>query len=190
MADVRDNPTRPGGGGDKRDPRGLRGAPPATRPSDPAPLRDLPPPRPAPAAPSESRTLPAPGRSSATGVEVPRFGLTRGDQLFVAVLVGAAVVLMSVHWLSLSDFGRKEVEIDRLPPAQYEYIVDVNTATWVEFAQFEGIGETLARRIVEDRQRKGPFRRVDDLLRVSGIGPAKLEAMRRHLSVGTEHETQ
>jgi competence protein ComEA len=122
--------------------------------------------------------LPHPGLPAG---EQPRFWLKRTDQLFVAVLLAAATGLMFVHWIRVSDWGRQPVEIDRLPARVYEYRIDINRATWVEWAQFDGIGETLARRIVDDRDRNGPFKDVDDLLRVRGIGRVKFEAMRRHL---------
>jgi competence ComEA-like helix-hairpin-helix protein len=56
--------------------------------------------------------------------------------------------------------------------------VDLNRATAPELDALPGIGPVLARRIVEHRERFGPYRRVEDLLDVPGIGPklyAKLE---------------
>jgi competence protein ComEA len=44
-----------------------------------------------------------------------------------------------------------------------------------------GIGEQLARRIVADRQERGPFLDLDDLRRVRGIGPRTLEGMKPYL---------
>jgi competence protein ComEA len=124
--------------------------------------------------------LPHPGLPAG---EQPRFWLKRTDQVFVAALLALATVLMSAHWIRVSDWGREPVEIDRLATRAYEYRIDINRATWVEWAQFDGIGETLARRIVENRDLNGPFLRVNDLLRVRGIGRVKLDAMRRHLEV-------
>lgn len=181
MADVRENPARAGGGDDKFDPRGVRSTTPVPRPADLAPPRIDPAKKSGTGRASETR--PSAARPQAAPVQ---FGLTRRDQLFVAVLLGVAFSLMSLHWLNKSDFGRREIEIERLPAAHYEYRVDINTATWVEFAQFDGIGETLARRIVEDRELRGPFSGVEDLLRVKGIGRAKLGAMQRHLYSGNE----
>ena len=112
----------------------------------------------------------------------PRFWLRRGDQVFVGTLLSIAVVLVFVHWLRLSDWGRQTVEVDRLSAGRYQYSVDINEATWVEWAQFDGIGETLARRIVADRQSRGPFVGIDDLCRVKGIGPKKLAQMRPYLT--------
>ena len=115
--------------------------------------------------------------------EQPRFWLRPNDQRVVGGLVALFVALMCVHWIRISGWGRQTVEIDRLTPAKYEYLIDVNRATWVEWAQFEGIGEALARRIVEDREQRGPFRSVEDVLRVRGIGPAKFAAMRDSLRI-------
>jgi competence protein ComEA len=62
--------------------------------------------------------------------------------------------------------------------------VDLNTAGVGELIALPGIGPATAARIVEDRQRRGPYRRVDDLLRVKGIGPKKLARLRPHVRVG------
>lgn len=52
--------------------------------------------------------------------------------------------------------------------------ININTAGVEELDQLVGIGPALARRIVEDRQRRGPFARPEDLIRVAGIGPKNL----------------
>ncbi|MBX5477173.1 MAG: ComEA family DNA-binding protein [Clostridia bacterium] len=56
--------------------------------------------------------------------------------------------------------------------------VDINHAGADVLEALPGIGPELAERIVKERQAHGPFRSVDDLARVSGIGPKKLEALR------------
>jgi competence protein ComEA len=122
--------------------------------------------------------------SSIPREQLPRFWLRRGDQVVVAVLATLATGLLFVHWVRISNWGREQVEIDRQPAGVYLYRIDINRATWVEWAQLDGIGETLARRIVADREQRGPFTGVDDLLRVRGIGRVKLEAMRAHLTHG------
>jgi competence protein ComEA len=113
----------------------------------------------------------------------PRLWLRRSDQFFVGTLLSVGLVLIAIHWVRLSDWGRQTVEVDRLPAGKYQYRVDVNRATWVEWAQFEGIGETLAKRIVADREAHGPFADIDDVQRVRGIGPRKLADMRPYLTI-------
>jgi competence protein ComEA len=62
-------------------------------------------------------------------------------------------------------------------------VVDLNTATVADLESLPGIGPATARAIVEHRRRYGPFRSVDDLLAVRGIGPAKLAQLRDRVRV-------
>lgn len=100
------------------------------------------------------------------------------------MLAGAtlvALVLLGLYWLDMSGWGRRAIEIERLPQHALDYRVAPNRANWVEWAQLPGLGEVLSKRIVEDCNQNGPFRTADDLLRVRGIGPKKLEAIRPFL---------
>ena len=54
----------------------------------------------------------------------------------------------------------------------------LNLATEAELRKLPGIGKSRARAIVEQRERVGRFRRLEDLLRVKGIGPRRLAALR------------
>jgi comEA protein len=56
--------------------------------------------------------------------------------------------------------------------------VILSTATADELAQLPGIGPARARAIVEDRKLHGRYRSIDELRRVSGIGPATLDRLR------------
>lgn len=128
-------------------------------------------------------TTPATAASESTPADEAFLGLRLGDQLFVGVLLTAGLALLTVYLVQLSGWGRRPIEIERLPAHQYDYRLDINRAPWMEWLQLEGIGETLARRIVDDRERNGPFRSVEDLQRVKGIGPKILERMRPWLEV-------
>jgi competence protein ComEA len=57
-------------------------------------------------------------------------------------------------------------------------VVNVNRATAEELSSLRGIGPVLAKNIVEYRRANGPFRSVDELLRVKGIGAKKLKGFR------------
>ena len=58
------------------------------------------------------------------------------------------------------------------------HYVYVNTATEEELCSLPGVGPSLAKRIIEYRQSHGTFHTAEDLLEVSGIGKAKLNAFR------------
>jgi competence protein ComEA len=57
-------------------------------------------------------------------------------------------------------------------------IVHLNSATVEQLDGLDGIGPSLAARIVAWRSEHGGFHTIDDLGEVSGIGPARLEALR------------
>lgn len=63
------------------------------------------------------------------------------------------------------------------------WLVDPSTASRAELAMLPGVGPSLARAIILDRIARGPFRSIDDLSRVRGIGPARLAALRPWLRV-------
>jgi competence protein ComEA len=56
--------------------------------------------------------------------------------------------------------------------------IHLNTATAAQLESLPGIGPVLAGRIVEHREKSGPFVEVEDLLDVAGIGEAKLVEIR------------
>jgi competence protein ComEA len=62
-------------------------------------------------------------------------------------------------------------------------LLNINTASATELETLSGIGEVLATTIVEYRDQNGPFASVDDLMDVSGIGPATLEEIRDQVTV-------
>ena len=57
-------------------------------------------------------------------------------------------------------------------------VVDVNRAVAGELEKLPGIGPATAAAIITERERNGPFLDVDDLQRVRGIGPAKMDLLR------------
>jgi len=112
--------------------------------------------------------------------------LLPSDRWFIGVLAGIAFLLMTIHWARLSGWGLDSIEIDRHPTRQYEYKIDINKATWVEWVQLDGIGNVLAKRIVDDRKTNGPFESIDDVQRVKGIGPKTLKKFRSYLFINKE----
>ena len=61
--------------------------------------------------------------------------------------------------------------------------IDLNTATAADLETLPGVGPVLAARILDYRAAYGPFRAVEELLNVSGIGEKKLEAIRSLVTV-------
>lgn len=107
--------------------------------------------------------------------------LKRIDQAVVAALGMLALVSVAAYWFARGGSRGGLIEIDRAPRQVATFQLDVNEAEWPEFSVLPGIGEALARRIVESRDAQGPFADLEDLRRVRGIGPKTLEQMRPYL---------
>ena len=64
--------------------------------------------------------------------------------------------------------------------------LNLNAASPEELAQLPGIGEELARRIVEYRESSGPFETAEQLMEVPGIGEGKFAALEGRITVEKE----
>jgi competence ComEA-like helix-hairpin-helix protein len=67
------------------------------------------------------------------------------------------------------------------PPA---HPININSANSEQLQQVPGIGPATAGKILQMRKSYGPFKSVDDLLAIRGIGPKRLEKMRKYLVAG------
>ena len=107
--------------------------------------------------------------------------LRRTDQTAVTVLLMLSAVVITGSFALRSCRHGGMIEIEHARDQTVDFRVDVNRATWPELALLPGIGQTLAQRIVESRERDGDFRSAGDLVRVSGIGPVTLERITPYL---------
>ncbi len=62
-------------------------------------------------------------------------------------------------------------------------LININTAPVEELTQLPRVGEKVAQRIVAFREKNGPFRRVEDLKAVRGIGDRVFEQIRPKIRV-------
>lgn len=108
----------------------------------------------------------------------PVLSLTEAGQRLVAT-----VVLAGGLWLlgkSVSHSTGETALVDYSPAVRQpvQFVIDINRASWAEFAQLPGVGETLARRIVAHRRQWGEFSAVEQLSEIPGIGNKTLARMR------------
>lgn len=62
-------------------------------------------------------------------------------------------------------------------------MININKATQTELETLQGIGPSLATRIIEYREENGKFNSIEDIKNVSGIGENKYEAIKDSISV-------
>ncbi len=114
--------------------------------------------------------------------------LTASDQQIVVLICVLLVAWVGIRQLELSRWGREEIEIRHQQPLELAYIVDLNTANWLEFSLLEGIGEVLGKRIVSYREEHGPFTEIEQIREVRGIGEKTYARIAPHLTIGGSSE--
>jgi competence protein ComEA len=60
-------------------------------------------------------------------------------------------------------------------------VLHLNSSTVEQLERLPGVGPALAKRIVEFREKKGGFKRIEELLAVPGVSEKKWKAMREYL---------
>ena len=76
------------------------------------------------------------------------------------------------------------VQISEPPRQEITFPIDLNQADLDALCALPGIGQTLARRILDYRMANGPYSRPEELLNVEGIGAGKLEAILDYVITG------
>jgi competence ComEA-like helix-hairpin-helix protein len=92
-----------------------------------------------------------------------------------SVRCAATIVALAIIFVAPVLTGNKK------PPLQP---VNLNTATALELQQVPGIGPSTADKILKMRKSYGQFKSVDDLRAIKGIGPKRMEKMRKYITVG------
>jgi len=82
-----------------------------------------------------------------------------------------------------ADLSYIELYIPREVEEQSPQKIDINRAEPWLLEALPGIGETRAQAIVDYRSENGLFRRIEDLLKVSGIGEATFEKIKDYITV-------
>ena len=100
--------------------------------------------------------------------------------LLLAVLIGLA---SGAHAQSTST---RQSTTAAKPAA----MVNLNTASAAELETLPGVGARVAARIVEYREKKGPFKKVEELMNVQGIGEKSFLKLRAQLTVGGKADAQ
>ncbi len=102
---------------------------------------------------------------------------TDGPAKRAGVVVLGVVALCALTWSGTGRAFLRGVRAVVDPPV---HLVDVNDASEAELAILPGIGPSRARAIAGGR----PFGSIEELTRVSGIGPRTVERIRNHAHVG------
>ncbi|MFB6279577.1 MAG: ComEA family DNA-binding protein [Salinibacter sp.] len=128
-----------------------------------------------------------------------RLSITRHEGLAVLILASLFLLGLTVRHVqeqqmppvatdslvvqSTADSAAARASEPDSPPPSAENPLNVNTASLDALQALPGIGPALSKRIEAYRSSQRPFQHVDELTRVSGIGPKTLETLRPMVQV-------
>ena len=98
-------------------------------------------------------------------------------------LVNMAQRVKDEDHFHIPKVGETPPVIPRVEEAQENDKIDINTAPVSLLITLDGIGETLAQRIVEYRETHGPFGSTAEIMKVFGIGAGTYEKIRDTITV-------
>jgi competence protein ComEA len=96
-------------------------------------------------------------------------------------LLALVTVVLSGPWPAVAGSATR-VESAAAPAARAAKI-NINTADVKELMALEGVGRSLAEKIVKHREQRGLFHKVEDLRKVDGVGSALLQKNRERIVV-------
>lgn len=64
--------------------------------------------------------------------------------------------------------------------------ININTASQAELQKLPRIGEVVAQRIIEFREKNGKFKKIEELMKVRGIGEKTFDNLKDLITVGPE----
>ena len=102
---------------------------------------------------------------------------SRQDFIGIACLTLALMALCALMPGIVESAGTKS---DRSEAGQ----IDINRASAEQLTVIPGIGKVMAERIVQFREQHGPFKRVEDLLKIKGIGEKSFQKILPYVKVG------
>ena len=88
-----------------------------------------------------------------------------------------------VLFLALILFSQVAVANKKKPP---QHPINLNTATSEQLQEVPGIGPVTAEKILKMRRLHGPFKSVNELRAIRGIGPKRLAKMKPYLTVNSD----
>jgi comEA protein len=97
---------------------------------------------------------------------------------------------LTTEHLILQENGEGCVLQREAIPASQRFVLgmalNLNEASQEDLESLPGVGPSVAKAIVEDRNQNGPFRSIEELDRVKGIGPKAMERLREFITVSSQ----
>lgn len=107
--------------------------------------------------------------------------LTKQEKLVLLFLGFAALAGAGANW-----YFKNNRSMQNIYQSTYRELspqIDINKATASQLETLPGIGKVLAQRIMDYRQENGPFKKIDDLCLIKGIGSRLFQNIQDRLTI-------
>ena len=96
---------------------------------------------------------------------------------------GLTIVIILFALSASLSFAEGTAKGDTAKAVQGAAKININKATVEQFMEIKGIGESYAKKIVEYRDKNGPFKKLEDIKEVKGIGDKLFEKIKDQLTI-------
>lgn len=107
------------------------------------------------------------------GGETEEADLTRMN--LASILTDAQKIIVPVMYIPTEE--------ESTNPSVYQGLVNINTATLEELQTLNGIGPSMAQKIVDYRNKNGYFLQIEDIMEVEGIGEGKFNKIKDDITI-------
>ncbi len=104
-------------------------------------------------------------------------------RILIAVLIWFVIIAMTRSEIGSLTYSGNTRHAAASIPHWPDMRIDLNSADEAQLDLLPGIGPSLARRIIDNRSRVGLFDSIDNLQRVSGIGPRTIEQLQPYVVI-------
>ncbi|MGE4357362.1 MAG: ComEA family DNA-binding protein [Candidatus Omnitrophota bacterium] len=106
---------------------------------------------------------------------------TQEKKVLLFILSCLSLGILASYYFKLHPPIRKVPHVENEKTLIQVKKVNINSANFSELVSIPGIGPVLAESILEYRKKEGPFRNLDQLKNVKGIGEKKLKAIAEYI---------
>ncbi len=109
--------------------------------------------------------------------------------LFLCLMIGVFVGRnLTGAYVPVDAIVNPETEPEIVNTSPMDGRIDLNTATEQQLRLLPGVGETTAKKILAYREENGPFKSLEELMNVNGIGEKKFAEMLPYIKIGGNNE--
>jgi competence protein ComEA len=99
-------------------------------------------------------------------------------------MLGLAVIVLVFAFSTSLAFAQGSAKVDAgKASAQVASKININKATVEQLTELKGIGEAYAKKIIEYREKNGPFKKIEDIMEVKGIGTKTFESIKDQITI-------